>query len=411
MVFAQFIEGLLAELPAKNGWTPAERAGHVTADRMQWLLNGSVWDADLLRDAVRDYVVTHLGDADASLVIDDTQAQKKGTTSVGVGFQHCGLTGDVRTQPELAIAMLDRVKAADVPFAWILADAGYGRDPQLRAWCHRQLAPYVFGVPVDLPLNGPPGKPRQPAVDRADDLLHYAKARDQWARRSCGDGSKSERLYDWTAFAVKVKDEAPADGFAHWLVLRRFLHPNRRGKDGEPRREVAYFLVHALRTPTSLRSLRGSVAAGRSRRTTSSTNSSSASRSTRSASGRPGTGTSPPACWPAPSSPFNAPPSPVPPWSRTLTWEKVRASARARPLADPRTAAAALGPHHPALPGRYPAQPPPPRRNCPDLRVMAPTASDPSHGQPLPTTRRPPPTTPTTLGTPQTDPTDQRPSI
>lgn len=245
MVFAQFIEGLLAELPAKNGWTPAERAGHVTADRMQWLLNGSVWDADLLRDAVRDYVVTHLGDADASLVIDDTQAQKKGTTSVGVGFQHCGLTGDVRTQPELAIAMLDRVKAADVPFAWILADAGYGRDPQLRAWCHRQLAPYVFGVPVDLPLNGPPGKPRQPAVDRADDLLHYAKARDQWARRSCGDGSKSERLYDWTAFAVKVKDEAPADGFAHWLVLRRFLHPNRRGKDGEPRREVAYFLVHA----------------------------------------------------------------------------------------------------------------------------------------------------------------------
>ncbi|WP_327365179.1 hypothetical protein [Streptomyces sp. NBC_01217] len=55
VVFAQFIEGLLAELPAKNGWTLAERAGHVTADRMQWLLNGSVWDADRLRDAVRDY--------------------------------------------------------------------------------------------------------------------------------------------------------------------------------------------------------------------------------------------------------------------------------------------------------------------------------------------------------------------
>jgi SRSO17 transposase len=38
-----------------------------------------VWDADRLRDAVRDYVVDHLGDADASLVIDDTQAQKKGS--------------------------------------------------------------------------------------------------------------------------------------------------------------------------------------------------------------------------------------------------------------------------------------------------------------------------------------------
>jgi len=88
VVFAQFIEGLLAELSKKNGWTLSERAGHATADRMQWLLNGSVWDADQLRDKVRDYVVEHLGDADASLVIDDTQAQKKGTKSVGVAFQH-----------------------------------------------------------------------------------------------------------------------------------------------------------------------------------------------------------------------------------------------------------------------------------------------------------------------------------
>jgi SRSO17 transposase len=96
MVFAQFVEGLPAELPRKNGWTLAERAGHVTADRMQWLLNGSVWDADLLRDAVRDYVVDQLGDRDTVLVIDDTQAQEKGAKSVGVAFQHCGLTGDVR---------------------------------------------------------------------------------------------------------------------------------------------------------------------------------------------------------------------------------------------------------------------------------------------------------------------------
>ncbi|MFD9511230.1 hypothetical protein [Streptomyces mirabilis] len=58
-------------------------------------------------------------------------------------------------------------------------------------------------------------------MQRADDLLHYAKTRDQWERRSCGDGAKGEQLYDWTAFAVKVKDENPADGDAHWLVLRR----------------------------------------------------------------------------------------------------------------------------------------------------------------------------------------------
>lgn len=140
-VFAQFIEGLLAELPEKNGWTLSERAWHVTADRMQWLLNGSVWDAERLRDAVRDYVI----------------------------------------------------------------------------------------------------------VKRADDLLHYAKTRDQWERRSCGDGAKGERLYAWTAFAVKAKDENPADGHAHWLVLRRSLHPDRRAKDG--RRSV-------MRPRTPLRPVR-----------------------------------------------------------------------------------------------------------------------------------------------------------
>jgi SRSO17 transposase len=63
---------------------------------MQWLLNGSVWDADRLRVADRNYVITYLGEGDASLVIDDTQAQKKGTKSVGVAFQHCGMTGAVR---------------------------------------------------------------------------------------------------------------------------------------------------------------------------------------------------------------------------------------------------------------------------------------------------------------------------
>ncbi|MFE8950671.1 transposase [Streptomyces sp. NPDC007856] len=48
-----------------------------------------------LRDPIRDYVITHLDGEDASLVIDDTQAQKMGTKSVEVAFQHCGLTGEV----------------------------------------------------------------------------------------------------------------------------------------------------------------------------------------------------------------------------------------------------------------------------------------------------------------------------
>jgi len=45
------------------------------------LLDGAVWDADLLRDQVRDYGVAGLGSTDAILVADDTQSIKKGSKS------------------------------------------------------------------------------------------------------------------------------------------------------------------------------------------------------------------------------------------------------------------------------------------------------------------------------------------
>jgi SRSO17 transposase len=41
---------------------------------MQWLLNGATWDAEELRGRLRDYVVAHLGQASATLVLDDTLA-------------------------------------------------------------------------------------------------------------------------------------------------------------------------------------------------------------------------------------------------------------------------------------------------------------------------------------------------
>src|SRR4051794_15500407 len=41
-----------------------------------------------------------------------------------------------------------------------------------------------------------------------------------WERRSCGQGSKGERYYDWAA-AVTVNNQPPADGYAHTLLIRR----------------------------------------------------------------------------------------------------------------------------------------------------------------------------------------------
>jgi SRSO17 transposase len=95
-VFADLVEGLLDDLPRKNGWTLAARAGHASPDRIQKFLAEASWDEAALRAAVRDYVVARLGHEMAVLVVDDTQAIKKGVKSVGVAYQHCGTTGDVR---------------------------------------------------------------------------------------------------------------------------------------------------------------------------------------------------------------------------------------------------------------------------------------------------------------------------
>ena len=91
--FADLVRGLLADVPRKNSWQLAEHVGHGSAYRLEWLLNGAKWDADVLRDRVRDYVVATLGAEDGVLIADDTQVIKKGDKSVGVAPQHCGATG------------------------------------------------------------------------------------------------------------------------------------------------------------------------------------------------------------------------------------------------------------------------------------------------------------------------------
>lgn len=63
-----FVDGLLSGIARKTGWLLAEQAGMSTSYRMQSLLGRSAWDADALRDVVRDEVVATLGDADGVLV-------------------------------------------------------------------------------------------------------------------------------------------------------------------------------------------------------------------------------------------------------------------------------------------------------------------------------------------------------
>jgi SRSO17 transposase len=71
--------GLLADLPRKNCWSIAEHAGDRDPHGMQHLLARASRDTDGVRDDLRDYVTTQLGDGDAVLVVDETGDLKKGS--------------------------------------------------------------------------------------------------------------------------------------------------------------------------------------------------------------------------------------------------------------------------------------------------------------------------------------------
>src|ERR671912_2052887 len=90
-----YLRGLLAPLERKNGWQLAEAAGDVSPAAMQDFLTRTRWDAEAVRDDLQDYVVEHLGDEKAVLVLDESGFLKKGTCSVGVKRQYSGTAGRI----------------------------------------------------------------------------------------------------------------------------------------------------------------------------------------------------------------------------------------------------------------------------------------------------------------------------
>src|SRR3954465_11703715 len=90
-----FLDGLLGPERRKTGWMRAEAAGDPGPWRQQAILGRTHWDAEALRDVVRDHVVETLADPDAVLVIDETGFLKQGKASCGVGRQYTGSAGKI----------------------------------------------------------------------------------------------------------------------------------------------------------------------------------------------------------------------------------------------------------------------------------------------------------------------------
>src|ERR687885_665877 len=133
---ALFLDGLLGEERRKTGWMRAEAAGDPGPWRQQAILGRGRWDADALRDIVRDYALETLADPDAVLVVDETGFLKQGKASCGVGRQYTGSAGKI-TNCQIGVfaayvsrhghAVIDR--ALYLPKAWT-------DDPARRAATH-----------------------------------------------------------------------------------------------------------------------------------------------------------------------------------------------------------------------------------------------------------------------------------
>lgn len=259
---AAFLRGLLAGLPRTNCWTVAEHAGDGDPRAMQRMLSETVWDTDGVRADLVGYVVEHLGDPGAVLVVDETGDVKKGTATVGVQRQYTGTAGRIEnsqvavyltyaapagyalidralylpkswtsdpdrcaaagvpaevgfaTKPALATTMIGAALDAGVPASWVAGDEVYGADPKLRAALVGRRVGYVLAVAKDHRITTGIG-PRQ-AVELAVRLPKRA-----WQRHSAGRGAKGERFYDWALVQTVDAAADPEATGCHWLLLRR----------------------------------------------------------------------------------------------------------------------------------------------------------------------------------------------
>ena len=262
-----FLDGLLGDERRKTGWMRAEAAGDPGPWRQQALLGRGRWDADALRDMVRDYAMETLSDPDAVLVVDETGFLKQGKASCGVARQYTGSAGKITncqigvfatyvsrhghafidralylpkawtsdparmaaahvpqgitfaTKPAQALGMINRAIAAKVPFAFVAADSVYGVG-DIEMALRRAGKGYVLGVNANHHFGSWGDKP--PVAGTAEEIVVNLDPA-LWKRLSAGDGTKGERLHDWAYCELADLDAAEYDEEQSGLWTRGFL--------------------------------------------------------------------------------------------------------------------------------------------------------------------------------------------
>jgi SRSO17 transposase len=195
----RYITGLLTDLDRKNCDTIAAALAGTSTERLQHLLTDADWDS-LEFDGARVRSLSARSPKGGVLVLDDTSFPKQGKASVGVARQYCGALGKrancqvvvsaeyvaeepessrplhwpvcaqlylperwandlqrrershvpeeviFRRKPNIALSLVDLSREWEVPFEVVVADSGYGANPNfLRGLEEREVA-YVCAV-------------------------------------------------------------------------------------------------------------------------------------------------------------------------------------------------------------------------------------------------------------------------
>src|SRR5215813_13989982 len=264
-----YIAGLVGPGDRKSVQPLAARDMSVTYDQLHHFITSGVWDAARLEAVLLDEADRMVGGDDAWLIVDDTALPKKGRHSVGVAAQYASALGKnancqtlvsltlasgevpvmvglrlflpeswtsdpgrlaragvpnghraYRTKPEIALAEIDRVRAAGIRFGCVLADAGYGLSAPFRQGLTARNLAWAVGIPrhlkvypVDVRLTWPVakrGRPRRRYIPDilsmpAEDMLANAK----WQTVSWRTGTKGKLKARFAAVRIRIADGPP----------------------------------------------------------------------------------------------------------------------------------------------------------------------------------------------------------
>jgi SRSO17 transposase len=308
-----YVAGLIGPGDRKSVEPMASRLAPGDYDQLHHFIASGVWDEAPVEKELAIQADKLIGGAGAVLVVDDTALPKKGSHSVGVAPQYASALGKTancqtlvsltlardevpvmiglrlflpqswtdaadrmakarvpedwraaRTKPEIALAEIDRIRAAGVRFATVLADAGYGLSAPFRQGLDARGLKWAVGIPklqkvypsnvrLVFPAAGR-GRPRMRHIPDqlsapAEDVLAAAK----WRRVSWRKGTKGPLAASFAAVRVRIADGPPQriheKGMQHmpgeeaWLVGERRVSGERK-----------YYLPTCLQRPTSRRS-------------------------------------------------------------------------------------------------------------------------------------------------------------